>query len=84
MTEKKNKRKCKKGFIDGSCCCNCVNLVVINKHPMNITDESHGSISEIMGYGCKAKFGDEPINEKERITFMTRKHGMCEPHFKNK
>lgn len=79
---KKKTSNCKHGWHDGSCCCNCINLVEINCHPMNKT-VGEGSILKRLGYGCKAKYGDEPKNEVQTVIFSEKLHGMCELHFRN-
>lgn len=63
------------------CCCNCINQLIVYKHPANNSVFSKGSISEYFGYACKANIS-ELINNNE-IIFFDEKHGMCE-HFELK
>lgn len=78
---KKNTKNCSHG-LHGLCCCNCVNLVEITNHPMNRTI-GNGSIMTNLGFACKARYGDEPKNEVQKMNFSERIHGMCELHIKN-
>jgi hypothetical protein len=57
-----------------TCCCNCRNLVQINKHPGNV-DFGKGRVTERMGYGCLALWRLEHI-----VVFMDTNHGLCELH----
>lgn len=83
----KNTKDCKHGWHDGSCCCNCSNLVLINRHPCNTLLEAKGSISTTFGYGCKsmtfAESGEDE-NKIDVIVFSSKLHGMCELHCRNK
>ena len=65
----------KGSWTEGSCCCNCANLVVLRKHPWNVSEFAKGSVQEKMGYACI--YG----NEERIATFMDSMHGMCEGHY---
>lgn len=83
----KNSKDCKHGWNDGSCCCNCSNLVLVNRHPSNTLVEAKGSMLTTFGFGCKAMTFDESgedENKIDRIIFSSSLHGMCELHCRNK
>ena len=65
------------GWHDGSCCCNCKNLLRLTKHPFN-DGESKGAISEPFGYACIVRYDCDPGSQEGM--FFTSKHGMCELH----
>lgn len=79
----KKTKNCTMSVFHGDCCCNCVNLVLINRHPMNTSYFAKGSICETVSYGCSARYGDETENTIRRITLNERGHGMCELHVRN-
>lgn len=57
------------------CCCNCVNLKILKKHPMN-TGVFSGPMSEKVAYVCTAQFEDG--SNRGEFTSQTSPHGMCE------
>lgn len=72
---------CELGWKDGSCCCNCVNQAPLLKHPWN-NDIGKGPASETMGWVCAIHDPDED-KDGPHVTFMDRRHGMCEMHWPN-
>ena len=66
--------KCRFGWHDGSCCCNCKNQFKLMKHPTN-KEFGKGSILEQCGWVCTVKFDS---NEDREVIFFDNKHGMCE------
>lgn len=79
----KKTKNCTTSVFHGDCCCNCVNLVLVNRHPTNRSHFAKGNISETVSYGCSARYGDEDENRIRRITLNERGHGMCELHVRN-
>ena len=67
------------GWHDYSCCCNCVHLITIKKHPLNRTI-LNGSIMETGGYGCGVKL--DMKDESSNVMFFEGNHGFCELHTK--
>lgn len=80
----KRSQDCQVSKYDGDCCCNCKNLVLINKHPLNYTSYAKGSNSKSIAYGCVALYEDEENDKIRKITFSDNLHGMCELHMRNK
>jgi len=78
MSEYKD-TKCYKGWSNGDCCCNCEHRVKIMKHPSN-KGIAKGSISEVMGYGCKCPLEDGSM--KGSVVFSDWKHGYCELYWR--
>ena len=93
----KEEFKCKEpgSYMDGSCCCNCVNQVKIMCHPSNgeqlvkgLFGELQrnrfpigvGSIMQRLGWGCALLTKLGEPDSKDNIIFMDFEHGMCEMH----
>lgn len=78
MTEKEQSG-CDKGWKDGSCCCNCINQLKLNRHPLNETI-GNGSIMDTFGYVCLAPEFQEK-KEKRFGIFFEKEHGFCEMYY---
>jgi len=74
-------KNCKKGWHDGSCCCNCQNQRKLMCHPWN-KEFGKGSIMESCGWVCLFPLDDG--SSKGEVIFFDREHGMCELYTENK
>lgn len=73
-------KKCKRGWNNGECCCNCIHQLKLYKHPSN--KKYKGNISEETDlYVCAV---EHHLENNNKVIVMENKHGMCELHvFKN-
>lgn len=71
--------KCFEGYAEasgnagGQCCCNCKWQRPISGHPWNKTEAFHGSIMNVIAWGCT-------VPDMPNITLSEKEHSMCEMH----